>query len=183
MNITIAIKKCCYMAHIIVITSCFIAACNDTNAPKQLVPLIVKQYDITTTLAGSVSTNSGLLKNGHIKASDSKGDIIATTVVQHNGYYQIEIPAKTILPIVLSYQSETNKADTEQLIAAIVDPLITKYDLNPLTTAIANKAQALGGYTRNNMIQAAESTVSVPDANKTSTGFRGDPTTQYGGWH
>jgi len=30
---------------------------------------------------------------------------------------------------------------------------------------------------------AADSTVGVPDANKTSTGFRGDPTKQYGGWH
>jgi hypothetical protein len=52
-----------------------------------------------------------------------------------------------------------------------------------LTTSIAKKAQALGGYTHANMVQAAEDTAKVPDANKTTAGFRGDPTTQYGGWH
>lgn len=41
----------------------------------------------------------------------------------------------------------------------------------------------MGGYTRANLVRAAEETVHVPDANKTSTGWRGDPTTQYGGWH
>ena len=31
--------------------------------------------------------------------------------------------------------------------------------------------------------QVAEETVHVPDANKTTSGWRGDPTTHYGGWH
>ena len=67
--------------------------------------------------------------------------------------------------------------------AVVIHPTITRYDINPLTTAIAKKAMALGGYTDTNMRQAAESTVSVPDADKTSAGFRGDPTQHYGGWH
>jgi hypothetical protein len=52
-----------------------------------------------------------------------------------------------------------------------------------LTTAIAKAAKTMGGYTRTNMVRAAEETVSVPEGNKTSTGWKGDPTTQYGGWH
>jgi hypothetical protein len=52
-----------------------------------------------------------------------------------------------------------------------------------LTTAIAKKAQSMGGYNHANMVRAAEGTIAVPDANKTTEGFRGDPTTQYGGWH
>jgi hypothetical protein len=67
--------------------------------------------------------------------------------------------------------------------AAIIYPNIKKYDINELSTAIAKKAKVLGGYTHYNMMRAAESTVSVPDANKTTTGFKGDPTKQYGGWH
>ncbi len=39
----------------------------------------------------------------------------------------------------------------------------------------------MGGFTRANMILAAENTVHTPDANKTTTGWRGDPTTQNGG--
>lgn len=37
----------------------------------------------------------------------------------------------------------------------------------------------MGGYNRANMVRAAEGTVAVPDANKTTEGFRGDPTTQW----
>ncbi len=65
----------------------------------------------------------------------------------------------------------------------VVQADINRYDISPLTNAIAQQAKALGGYTLRNMTQAAEDGVHVPDANKTSTGFRGDPTKQYGGWH
>ncbi|HCT99478.1 MAG TPA: hypothetical protein DF614_05290 [Methylococcaceae bacterium] len=60
---------------------------------------------------------------------------------------------------------------------------MTSYDINALTTRIAQRAKSLGGYTRQNMVLAAGDSVNVPDANKTTTGFRGDPTSQYGGWH
>ena len=176
-------KKLFYIAFIVFITGCFVTGCEQTNQTRLLTRQAVKKYDKATTLVGSVSTNSGVVKTGSIKVTDSKDQLVVAADVQSNGRYQIEIPANTQLPIVLTYDSEPAKPDAEELIAAIVDSAITKYDLNPLTTAIARKAQELGGYTRSNMIQAAESTVSVPDANKTSTGFRGDPTTQYGGWH
>jgi hypothetical protein len=52
-----------------------------------------------------------------------------------------------------------------------------------LTTFIAKKAKTLGCYNHANMVRAAEDTASVPDSNKTTEEFRGDPTTQYGGWH
>ncbi len=103
--------------------------------------------------------------------------MLASTALD-NGHYQLEAPENTPLPVILNVT-----ADTGTLLAVIVDPSIKHYDINPLTTAIANKAQALGGYTRANMVVAAESMINAPDANKTSTGFRGDPTTQYGGWH
>ena len=78
---------------------------------------------------------------------------------------------------------ELTMADGEKLITAVVHPTITQYDINPLTTLIAKKAKSMGGYSHANMVRAAEGTVTVPDANKTTEGFRGDPTTQYGGWH
>jgi hypothetical protein len=93
----------------------------------------------------------------------------------------LEIPAGTALPILLNFTPEAPKAD--KLISVAVLPNSSRYDINPLTTAIAKQAKALGGYTRRNLSRAAEDKVNVPDANKTSTGFRGDPTSQYGGWH
>ena len=69
------------------------------------------------------------------------------------------------------------------MVSVVVYTSIKKYDINELTTLIAKKAKALGGYTQINMVLAADSTVGIPDANKTTTGFRGDPTKQYGGWH
>jgi hypothetical protein len=68
-------------------------------------------------------------------------------------------------------------------ISVVVDADVTNYDINSFTTNIAAKAKSLGGYTRKNMILAASDSVHTPDANKTSAGFRGDPTSQYGGWH
>ena len=73
--------------------------------------------------------------------------------------------------------------NSEQWMVAVVDEKISQYQINPATTAIAKAAKTMGGYTRANLVRAAEETVHVPDANKTSTGWRGDPTTQYGGWH
>jgi hypothetical protein len=68
-------------------------------------------------------------------------------------------------------------------ISVVVDADVTNYDINSFTTNIAAKAKSLGGYTRQNMILAASNSVHTPNANKTSTGWRGDTTKQYGGWH
>jgi hypothetical protein len=83
------------------------------------------------------------------------------------------------LTLIPDPQSESQ----DKLIAVAIYPTIKKYDINDYTTLIAKKAKAMGGYTHSNMVLAADSTVGVPEANKTSTGFRGDPTKQYGGWH
>ncbi len=69
------------------------------------------------------------------------------------------------------------------MMAAVVHTGASKYDINQLSTRIAKQAKAMGGYTHKNLVQAAESTGTVPASNKTTAGFHGDPTTQYGGWH
>jgi hypothetical protein len=165
---------------------CCLAGCEKTNKQTLTSQQAVKKYDQTTRLEGLVTRNKPI-KIGVIKVTDSNGRLVADTLLQDSNHYQIDIPANTELPIILTFypnpNPNPNSADTDQLVAAVVDPTITKYDINPLTTAIAKKAASLGGYTRANMVTAAQNTVAVPDANKTSTGFRGDPTTQYGGWH
>jgi hypothetical protein len=80
----------------------------------------------------------------------------------------------------LNFSSETHP---EKLVSVVLYDNVTKYFIDPSTTAIAKAAKAMGGYTRANLVRAAEDTTHTPDANKTTAGWRGDPTTQYGGWH
>ena len=163
------------------VVSGFLTGCDQTNKDKTTTKQAIKKFEQETILEGLVSNNHGPIKAGTIKVTDNYEELVASTAIKNNGHYSIKIPADTVLPIVLTFFPES--ADGQKLFTAVIHPSITKYDINPLTTSIAKKAQALGGYTHANMVQAAEGTANVPDANKTTAGFRGDPTTQYGGWH
>lgn len=156
-----------------------VSACGQDPKPAASAPAVVKKYAQATVLEGAVSNDKGLLKTGTVTVNAENGRLI-TQVAVDNGHYRVEIPADTVLPIVLTFSSA---AGTEKLVAAVVHSSITQYEINLLSTAIAAAAKAMGGYTHANMVRAAEHTVHTPDANKTTTGWRGDPTTQYGGWH
>ncbi|MDD5578315.1 MAG: hypothetical protein PHY16_03415 [Methylobacter sp.] len=176
-------RKFSFILLIALITCCFLPGCgnnNQSNVPVQ--PATIK-YDKATTLEGAVSDDHGPVKSGNIRVTDSKSQVVASTVIHDSGQYSVAIPAGTRLPIVLAFSQDVQNATAEKLITVVVYTNITKYDINPRTTAIAKKAQAMGGYTHRNLILAAESAASVPDANKTTAGFHGDPTKQYGGWH
>lgn len=154
---------------------------NDSSNSSLITQQVIAKYNKKTVLSGRVSNKKGNIREGEVKASNSKNKLIATTQVDKDGHYALDIPAGTELPITLSYSSTAK--DKDKLISVAIYSTLKKYDINDLTTLIAKKAKSLGGYTHSNMSIAADSTVGVPDANKTSTGFRGDPTKQYGGWH
>ncbi|MEC4749551.1 hypothetical protein [Methylomicrobium sp. Wu6] len=159
----------------------FLASGCGKDAPKSAFPQqAVKKYEQATTLEGLVSDDKGPIKAGTVKVSDEKGAVIAETALQGSEHYRVQVPAGTALPIILTFYPVTGGA---QLITAVIHPAVTQYDITPLSTAIAKKAKALGGYTHGNLLVAAESMGTVPDDNKTTAGFRGDPTKQYGGWH
>jgi hypothetical protein len=159
---------------------CFaITGCDQGQKTAKLTPHVIKTYTKATTLEGVVSNNKGVIKEGRVEVTDEKGRLI-TEVVVDDGHFSVEIPANTVLPILLTLSSESSK---DKLVTAVIDEMITRYYINPSTTAIAKAANEMGGYTRANMVRAAENTVHTPDENKTTTGWRGDPTTQYGGWH
>lgn len=149
------------------VNSLFLTACNETQQSKPVVQKVEKYTATSVLLSGKVQNGSS------VEAIDEKQNVIVSATVE-NGRYKVEIPAQTKLPIVLR---------SGDLISVVVDTDLTSYDINDLTTKIAAAAKSLGGYTRQNMTLAASNSVNVPDANKTSTGFRGDPTSQYGGWH
>lgn len=155
---------------------------NDSNKVQQLTSQqSIQKYTTATTITGKISNKKGNIRTGTVKAFNSKNQLIISTQVDKNGHYSLVIPANTELPITLSHAKTSS--DTDKLTSVIIYASFKKYDINDLTTLIAKKAKSLGGYTHSNMSIAADTTVGVPDANKTSTGFRGDPTKQYGGWH
>lgn len=163
--------------------SLVLAGCEKNDRGNQLTQQTVKKYDKATILEGTVSNDDGPIKTGVIKVTDSKQQIVASTTIQNTGQYRVEIPANTALPIVLTFYPDAENKSEKQMFTAVVHASITKYDINPLSTAIAKTAKSMGGYTHANMVRAAEDSGSVPDSNKTTQGFRGDPTKQYGGWH
>ncbi|MCK5831639.1 MAG: hypothetical protein KAH20_15195 [Methylococcales bacterium] len=157
----------------------------DSNDSKKSFSIQQKaqKYTEDTTLKGIVSNKKGSIKAGTIKATDNKGKIVATTQLENSSHYSIVIPAGVELPVLLTFYPAPDNANKDKLISAVIYTSIKKFDINALTTLIAKNAKKLGGYTHSNMSISADQTVGIPDANKTSTGFRGDPTKQYGGWH
>jgi hypothetical protein len=144
-----------------------LSACNDMQQSKPAMQSVTKYTETAVVLSGKVES-----KTGNVDALDGENVISSANV--ENGRYQLEIPAQTKLPVVLQ---------SGDFISVVVDADVTNYDINSFTTNIAAKAKSLGGYTRKNMISAASGSVHTPDENKTSTGWRGDTTAQYGGWH
>lgn len=174
MNHTVLCK-----ALLVAIASLLIAGCEQDQKTITTQPAVVKKYTQATFLQGKVSNDQGLVKAGSVKATTENG-VLITQVAIDKGHYRVEIPANTVLPIILTFAAESG---AEKWITVVIHNSMTQYDINPLTTAIASAAKTMGGYTHANMIRAAELTVQAPEANKTTTGWRGDPTTQYGGWH
>ncbi len=173
--------KFLYTLLLLFTASCFLTGCEKNKHNTVSIKQDIKKYEQATTLEGVVSNNHGPIRAGTIKVTDMYEELVASTALQNNGHYRVRIPMDTVLPIVLTFYPDV--ADGVKLLTAVVHPSITKYDINPLTTSIAKKALAMGGYTHANLVRAAEGTATVPAANKTTAGFRGDPTKQYGGWH
>jgi hypothetical protein len=161
------------------ISSFAITGCDKDEKTVKLSQSVEKKYAQETTLKGVISNDKNIIKAGTVEVTNENGRLISQVTVD-NSNYSVKIPANTALPLLLSFSSENTD---EKLVSVVIYDTITTYYINPSTTAIAKAAKSMGGYTHANLVRAAEDTVHVPDANRTSTGWRGDPTTQYGGWH
>ena len=162
------------------ISSLLLVACGEEQKKSPAIKVAVQKYKQLKVLKGSVLDEKGPVREAEIKVTDSSGRMVASTRLEDSNHYSVEIPAGTTLPVVITVKP---KGNAEKLIAVVISTAVSRYDISPLTTKIAKRAKDLGGYTHAHMVMAADNTVGVPDANKTSTGFRGDPTKQYGGWH
>lgn len=160
-----------------------LSGCDAKTPAPTAVAQAQQKYDAVKLLEGLVSDNDGPVKSGVVKALTEKGAVIASTELNDKSKYALDVPAGTVLPIVIAYYPTAEAGDDQRMITVAVHAAVSKYDINPASTRIAEQAKALGGYTHKNLVRAAESSGIVPANNKTTAGFRGDPTTQYGGWH
>lgn len=170
----------------LVLSSLVLNACNNSDSnskPAFAIQERVQLFSKQTVLKGKVSSEDKTFSSGNILVTDVKGKTITTAQLGTGNHYSVTIPSGTVLPIILSFTAEGNTSKKDILNAVALYPAIKVYDINDTSTAIAASAKSRGGYTHKNMVFAADNLVGVPDANKTSTGFRGDPTKQYGGWH
>lgn len=169
----------------ILLSSLFLNACNNSDTSSKATIAVqerTQEYSKQTVLKGKVSSEDKTFDDGKIIVTNDKGKTITTAQLGNGNHYSVTIPKNTVLPLILTFYPK-NKNNSDKLVAVALYPAIKVYDINDTTTAIASTAKTRGGYTHKNMVFAADNLVGVPDANKTSTGFRGDPTKQYGGWH
>lgn len=142
-----------------------------------------KQHNKAVTITGIVRNKKTLIKSGKIEATDNAGNAVTTKSFKSAPRFSLDIPAGTTFPVLLTVYPDADQPKKDILKVVVMNPYSTDQIITTVTTAVADNALALGGYTRENMMKAAMGTVAAPDRDKTVGGFRGDPTKQYGGWH
>ncbi len=152
---------------------------NNLNLPTKM----DRESYRAVTLTGLVNNDEASIKNGRVEVTDKNGAVVTSYLLNDNARYKVDIPASAVYPIVLTAYPEQAKSEDEQLRVVVVNPAPKYFDITTLTTAIAEKALTMGGYTSKNLMQAALTGVAVPDKDRTMGGFSGDPTKQFGGWH
>lgn len=168
---------------ILVVGGWGLMGCDSKPQPSVANKPSLEKYDSLKTLQGKVANDEGPVKSGIVKVLTEQGQELSKVELAGSAQYSIEVPAGTQLPLILAYYPTADANDELRMMAVVVHAATSKYDINQLSTRIAKQAKAMGGYTHKNLVQAAESSGMVPASNKTTAGFHGDPTTQYGGWH
>lgn len=134
-------------------------------------------------IGGYVLTDEGPAAQTRVGASDRAGNTIAKAESNGEGRYELRIPPGTAYPVVLTAQP---KSEPAPLKAVITSDLVTDQDISAVTTIVVETALSLGGLTEANLAKAAGAAISQrrsSGGSGGSSGFKGDPTKQYGGWH
>lgn len=182
---TATLKQVLGMSGVLLIGAAVLVGCDSGSKPQtsMISQPKLQKYQQVKTLEGLVTNDEEPVKTGIIKALTETGQELAEIELTDGPHYSIDVPAGTVLPIILAYYPRADASDEDRMISVVVHAAASKFDINTLSTRIANQAKAMGGYTHKNLVRAAEGSGTLPAANKTTAGFRGDPTTQYGGWH
>ena len=152
-----------------------VSGCGDSSSPK------VTATGKTDQIEGIVADRDGPVINGDIVVKDKNGAILTTVKLKGDSRYSVNIPSNAAYPLLLAIP-----AHDEVLEAVVMDPAAVKQDITHMSSLVVRAARDMGGFTKENMARAAIGAISqskTSSGSKTSAGFSGDPTKQYGGWH
>jgi hypothetical protein len=135
------------------LTAGLLSACIQEPQP-QIAKVAPKKYESAVNLQGAVSDNNGLIKSGGIKVKTEIGELLAETTLDNSARFQLSIPEGAEFPVSLSFTPNEAKNGAKKILSVAVQPSISKYDIDPMTTAIAKQAKVLGGYTLRKMTRA-----------------------------
>jgi glutamate synthase domain-containing protein 2 len=154
-----------------------LTACGDSNTPR------TASSTAEDKIAGQVLTDQGPVAKAKIEARDRNGNIVAKTEISGDAHYSLKLPAGTAYPLVLTAYPE---GAPQPLKAAVTSDLAEDQDISEVTTLVVDTAMSFGGLTEANLAKAAGAAIAqrkTSGGSGSSSGFKGDPTKQYGGWH
>ncbi|HEB78064.1 MAG TPA: carboxypeptidase regulatory-like domain-containing protein [Methylothermaceae bacterium] len=134
------------------------------------------------TIRGLVSDDRGPVPFAEIEATDEDGRLKATATAEQDGHFQITIPPTAPYPLLLVAKLPNGK----ELLAVVTSNQVVEQDISPYTDLVVKNARQLGGLTPGNIAKAAGAAINMRPSQggkRSSTGFKGDLTKQYGGWH
>ncbi|BCX81206.1 hypothetical protein MIT9_P0784 [Methylomarinovum caldicuralii] len=134
------------------------------------------------TIKGLVSDDNGPVPLAVIEATDEEGRLLATADADASGRFEITLPATAPYPLLLVAKLPNDK----QLLAVVTSNQAVEQDISPYTDLVVKSARQLGGLTPENIAKAAGAAINMRPSQggkRSSTGFKGDLTKQYGGWH
>jgi hypothetical protein len=132
-------------------------------------------------IEGIVADRDGPVTHGNIVVKDNKGATLAIVALNGEARFVVNIPAHAAYPLLLAIP-----AHDEVLEAVVMDASVVKQDITHMSSLVVRTAREMGGFTKQNMARAAIGAIAqsqTSSGTKTSAGFSGDPTKQYGGWH
>ena len=134
-------------------------------------------------IALHVLSDEGPVDRARIAVEDRAGKEVAAAELSGEPRVLVAIPAGADYPLIIkAYPADSSGP----LKAAVTSALVTEQDVSPVTTLVVDAALSFGGLTAENLAKAAGAAIAqrrTSGGSGTSSGFKGDPTKQYGGWH
>ncbi|WP_172419061.1 hypothetical protein [Candidatus Nitrosoglobus terrae] len=132
-----------------------------------------------TNLLGTISDENGFIKDAELSVTDSTGMVRATASLNGEQGYDLELPVKTVYPVIISatyhvYQHAAKavgakedvpvgEKDEAELRTAILESgsTIVGVSLSPISTQIVDIARARGGITPENIAHASAAVLNL----------------------
>jgi len=133
-------------------------------------------------IEGAVFDDHGRVEKAAIEVMDKNDRRIAKAKLQDDGQFKLKIPADAAYPVVLKAKLANGKI----LEAVVTSNQVVELDITPHTDLVVKSARLRGGLTPENIAGAAGAAINMrrsQGGKRSSSGFKGDLTKQYSGWH